>query len=164
VKRRTSSITVGNFRDWSEFIDCLIRRRVRFIIVGAHALAVLGRPRHTGDLDVLVDPTSANARRLSSALRDFGFEGAADVAHEMARPGKMMQLGREPVRIDILSDITDVTFAEAWRGRIRKRVGGKTVSFLGRAEFIKNKRGSSKMPSRTAKDLHDIAMLEEIEE
>jgi hypothetical protein len=150
---------VGSSRDWSEFIASLNRQRVRFIVVGAHALAVLGRPRHTGDLDVFVQPTAANAERVAAALRDFGFEGAADVAWQLAELGKMMTLGREPVRIDITSEMSDLTFEEAWKSRIRRRIGGYSVAFLGRAAYIKNKLAASQLPSRRAKDLHDIDML-----
>lgn len=161
MKQRSSSTMVGNFRDWSDFIASLRRHRVRFIIVGAHALAALGRPRNTGDLDVFVEPSPANARRIGAALRSFGFEGAAEAAHEFSSPGKMMTLGREPVRIDITTDMSDLTFAEAWRGRIKRRVAGKMVPFLGRQEYIKNKRAASKNPGRRGKDLSDIAMLED---
>jgi predicted nucleotidyltransferase len=151
---------VGSSRDWSEFIASLNRHRVRFIIVGAHALAVLGRPRHTGDLDVFVQPTTANAEKVADALRDFGFEGAANAAWELVEPSKMMTLGREPVRIDITSEMSDLTFEEAWKSRIRRRIGGYVVAFLGRAAYIKNKRAAAQLPSRRAKDLHDIDMLE----
>lgn len=133
---------VGNFRDWSEFIELLTRHRVRFIIVGAHALAALGRPRHTGDLDVFIEPAKKNAERLGRTLRDFGFEGAADAAHLFAESGKMMRLGREPVRIDVTTEMSDLTFEEAWRGSFRRRVGRRLVRFLGRAEYIKNKRAA----------------------
>ncbi|HEX6839638.1 MAG TPA: hypothetical protein VF334_23835, partial [Polyangia bacterium] len=66
-------------REWSELIGCLLSRRVRFLIVGAHALAAHGRPRATQDLDLLVEPTKANARRVGAALADFGY---AELARE----------------------------------------------------------------------------------
>ena len=151
-----------SFPDWREFIACLTRQQVRFIVVGAHALAALGRPRYTGDLDVFVEPTSENAERLDSALRDFGFAGAAEVAGQLAEPGKMMTLGKEPVRIDITTEMSDLTFGEAWRGKFRRRIGEHLVAFLGRREYIKNKRASAKTPGRRAGDEHDIALLEEM--
>jgi hypothetical protein len=64
-------------RDWSEFLHALISRRVRFVLVGGHAVAGHGEPRLTEDLDVLVEPTLANARRLREALVDFGFGALA---------------------------------------------------------------------------------------
>jgi hypothetical protein len=137
---------------------------VKFIIVGAHALAALGRPRHTGDLDVFVEPTVANVQKVESALRDFGFDAAADQAYQFAEPNKMMILGREPVRIDITNSLTGITFEEAWRGRSTHRIGDHQVAFLGRSEFVKNKRASAEArPARRGKDLADLAALGEDE-
>lgn len=64
-------------RDWSEFLSALISRRVRFLLIGAHAVAGHGEPRLTEDLDVFVAPTLENAQRLRDALCDFGFGAAA---------------------------------------------------------------------------------------
>ena len=75
-------------RDWKELIVCLCEKRLRFPIVGAHALAVHGRPRATGDLDIFVEPSVANAVRLGKALGDFGFPGLAAQAMEFARPDR----------------------------------------------------------------------------
>ena len=87
-------------RDWSEFLRCLTSHGVRFVIVGAHALAILAKPRATQDIDVLVEPTKANARRLASALAEFGSpEHASAAAEHFAQPERMAVLGREPVRI-----------------------------------------------------------------
>jgi hypothetical protein len=143
--------------DWSEFIACLCSRRVRFLIVGAHALAAAGRPRATQDLDVLVEPTPANAKRLAAALRDFGFDALAREHHQFAQVDRMATLGREPLRIDVMTSISGVSFREAWKGRVRVSIGEHEVGFLGRAELVKNKRASGR-----TKDLLDIALLEEV--
>jgi hypothetical protein len=160
VKHRSRSTTIGNFPDWSEFIGLLTQHKVKFLVIGAHALAVLGRPRYTGDLDVLIEPTEANAERLSNALREFGFDALADNAYAIATPGRMVRLGRKPVQIDITNSISGVSFGEAWAGRIRRRVGKHFINFIGRQEYIKNKTESAKKPHRQAKDLSDLALLE----
>ena len=136
----------------------LCAHRVRFLIVGAHALGVIGRIRATKDLDLLVEPTAANARRVAAALADFGFAALADQAKEFAKPDRMATLGREPLRIDIMTSITGVTFAEAWRGRVRAKLGGFEIAVLGRDAFLKNKRATAR-----PHDLADVAMVEEIE-
>lgn len=82
--------------DWSELLRALTSRRVRFVIVGAHALAVLGRVRYTQDLDVLVEPTPANARRVLAALDDFGFGGLGLTAEDFTKPDHIVMLGRAP--------------------------------------------------------------------
>ena len=142
--------------EWSELIDLLISHRVRFLIVGAHALAAHGRPRATQDLDLFIDPTRANARRVGAAVADFGYPALAAEWPRFAERDRMATLGREPLRIDIITSISGVGFAQAWRGRMRAKYGKRTVGFLGRKELIRNKRASGR-----AKDLLDIALLEE---
>lgn len=82
--------------DWSEFLRALISRRVRFLLIGGHAVAAHGEPRVTEDLDVFVAPSLANARRLRAALVDFGFGSVAPAAEELARPERVFMLGRSP--------------------------------------------------------------------
>lgn len=142
--------------DWSEFLSCLNARRVRYLVIGAHALAAAGRPRATLDLDVLVEPSVTNARRLGLALADFGFPRLAEQASVFASGDRMATLGREPLRIDVLNKLTGVSFARAWRGRTRTRMGVVPVHVLGRRELIANKRATGR-----TKDLLDLALLEE---
>jgi hypothetical protein len=143
-------------RDWSNLIESLCSRRVRFLVVGAHALAVHGRPRATGDLDLLVEPTRENAGRLGDALASFGFPALAARAEEFSRPDRMATLGREPLRVDIMTSISGVSFSEAWRGRLRVRLGKRVVGFLGKKQFLKNKTSAGR-----PKDLLDVALLAE---
>ena len=146
-------------REWSELIGCLLSRRVRFLIVGAHALAAHGRPRATQDLDLLVEPTKANARRVGAALADFGYAELAREWTSFAERDRMATLGREPLRVDIMTSISGVDFATAWKGRAKTKYGRFTVGFLGKKELIANKRASGR-----TKDLLDLALLEEVEE
>ena len=77
--------------DWSEFLSVLRRHGVRFLVVGAHALAAHGRPRATQDLDVLVAPTAANARKVGAALAEFGFTKDVPItASQMGRGNATM--------------------------------------------------------------------------
>lgn len=92
--------------DWSEFLSVLKRHGVRFLVVGAHALAAHGRPRATQDLDVLVAPTPANARKVSAALAEFGFNKIAADWEWFAEPYHITMLGRVPYRIDVLTSIS----------------------------------------------------------
>jgi hypothetical protein len=99
--------------DWNEFIALLRSHRVRFLIVGAHALAANGRPRATRDLDVFVAASEANACRLGAALADFGFKALAKQWRRLAKPEQMVILGHPPLRIDVLTTISGVSFARA---------------------------------------------------
>lgn len=145
--------------DWSEFIGLLCAHRARFLIVGAHALAAHGRPRATQDIDIWVEPTQENARRVCAALGEFGFPALAGATAEFATPEKMVVLGRPPLRIDVMTSIDGVAFERAWEGRLSAKLGNHDVSFLGRREFLENKRASGR-----AKDLADIALLAEGDE
>ena len=142
-------------RDWTEFLSALISRRVRFMIVGGHAVAGHGEPRLTEDLDVFVERSPANARKLRQALVDFGFGNVAPTAAELARPHKVFMLGRKPWRIDILTSIDGVSFEQAWKSRVKADFVFTPLHMIGRDMLIKNKRAAGR-----EKDLADVALLE----
>ena len=103
--------------DLREFIELLNSRGVEYVIVGAHSLAFHGRPRYTGDLDILIRPSEENATKVVALLRDFGF-GSTDFAEsDFTEPGQIIQLGRIPHRIDLLTSISGVVTDEALRTR-----------------------------------------------
>jgi hypothetical protein len=132
----------------------LTARNVRFVVVGGHALAYHGRPRYTRDLDVFVEPTPENAARLLLALEDFGFGGLDLTIADFDKPGKVVQLGVAPNRIDLLTMIDGVSFDQAWDGRVVGRFGSESVPFLGRRELLANKRAVGRL-----QDLADIEAL-----
>lgn len=140
--------------DWREFLSLLNRNKVRFVIVGAHALAAHGQPRFTGDLDVLVDATKANAERVIAALSAFGFGSLKISATDLDHPGMVVRLGQPPVGIDILTSISGVSFATAWKNRLMTTLGGVRVAVLSQRDFIRNKRAAGR-----TKDLLDVALL-----
>jgi hypothetical protein len=143
-------------RDWSEFFRLLSSHRVRFLVVGAHALAANGRPRATADLDIFVEPTIKNARALCAALTAFGFRALAAEVEAFATPDRMATLGQPPLRIDVMTSISGVSFEDAWRTRLRGTMGEHRVGFLGREALIRNKLASGR-----AKDLLDVELLRE---
>lgn len=144
--------------DWNEFIGLLNAHRVRFLIVGAHALAAHGRPRATQDLDIFIDPSPANVERLAQALHAFGFLDLAGEANRFCEPERMATLGSPPLRIDIMNYIDGVAFADAWKDRVRAKAGDHTVGFLSLAALRKNKRAAAR-----PKDLLDLALIDEME-
>jgi hypothetical protein len=141
--------------DFEELFGFLTARNVRFVVVGGHALAYHGRPRYTKDLDVFVEPTAENAARLLRALEDFGFGGLGLTEADFDTPGKVVQLGVAPNRIDLLTAIDGVSFDQAWQGRAAGRFGTESVPFLGRRELLANKRAVGRL-----QDLADIEALE----
>jgi hypothetical protein len=143
--------------DWNEFIGLLNAQRVRYLIVGAHALAANGRPRATQDLDIFIDRSVANIARLAAALRAFGFGDLADEARRFEQPEKMVTLGKPPLRIDIMNYIDGVPFKDAWKGRLTADFGDHRVHFLGLVELRANKLAAGR-----AKDMADVALIEEM--
>jgi hypothetical protein len=142
-------------QDFVDLLRAFVAADVRFLIVGAYALALHGRPRATGDLDVWIEATPDNARRVWSALGEFGAPLAEISEGDFAGFGVVYQIGVPPGRIDILTELTGITFAEAWPGRVRRSFGDIEVDFIGRASFLRNKRATGR-----AKDLGDIEGME----
>lgn len=142
--------------DFRDMLLALIEAEVEFVIVGAHAMAVHGVPRATGDIDIFVRPSPENAERVMHALRLFG---APTEQHGVSRtdlevPGIVYQIGLPPRRIDLLTEISGVTFDEAWESRKVVEREGLALPFLGRDRFIQNKLASAR-----PKDLADIELL-----
>ncbi len=144
--------------DWNEFLSLLMRHGVRFVIVGGHAVAAHGRPRYTEDLDVFVESSQANARRLGEALAEFGYPGAGASWREFTKPNKILFIGRPPLRIDVLTSISGVTFRAAWSSRLVVESALGALPLIGLAQLKLNKAASGR-----TKDLLDLALLAELE-
>jgi hypothetical protein len=144
-------------KDFKEFIELLIARRVKFIIVGAYALAYHGIPRFTGDIDILVKPDPLNAGRIIKALDDFGFGKTGMVKSDFEILDNVIQLGYSPVRIDLITSITGVTWDEAFQGKVKGKFGNINVYFIGKNELIKNKQLLGRK-----QDLADLEALGEV--
>jgi hypothetical protein len=142
--------------DFRELLALFNAHHVEYLIVGGYALAFHGAPRFTGDLDIFVKPDAVNAQRILTALAAFGFSSVGLTPSDFERPDQVVQLGVPPVRIDLLTSITDVSWDEAWAGRIAGSYGDMPVYYLGREQFIANRRATGR-----TKDLADLEMLGE---
>lgn len=143
-------------QDFLDFLRCLLDAGARFLVVGAHAMAVHGVPRATGDLDVWVQPTPENAACVWEALRQFGApaEALGVSRADLETVGKVIQIGLPPRRLDVLTSLSGLEFDAAWGHRELHPVGGTEVPFLSRADLITNKRASGR-----PKDLADVETL-----
>jgi hypothetical protein len=141
-------------RDSREFIECLRSNRVEFLIVGALAVSWHGFPRYSGDIDFFVRPGRENAARLLDALEQFGFGSLGITLDDLSAEDRVIQLGVEPNRIDLMTSISGVSFDEAWQSRVSGEVDGVEVNFIGRDALIRNKRASGR-----SKDLIDADEL-----
>src|ERR1700689_5423244 len=105
--------------DFLDLLRALLAADVRFLVVGAYAVGVHGRPRATKDLDVWVDASPANASRVLTALRAFGAPLGDLTEGDLSTPGTGFKMGAPPRRIDILTKISGIDFAHAWDRRIQ---------------------------------------------
>ena len=129
--------------DWTDVLGALSASGARFLVVGAHAMAVHGVPRGTQDLDVWIDPGAENAERVWHGLAAFGapLEELGVTREDLRRPGTVIQ----------------PDFEAAWAERVEHAFGGHRVPFIGRATLVRNKRESGRR-----KDLVDLEALGEL--
>jgi hypothetical protein len=145
--------------DWTDVLVALLDAKARFLVVGAHALAVQGVPRATQDLDVWIQATPENAKLVWQALVEFGapLQDLGIDPADFVRPATVVQIGLPPNRIDLLTELTGIEdFEAAWDARVESQIAGRDIPFLGRATLIANKRATGRL-----KDLADIEALGE---
>lgn len=155
-----SPMTVAELNDdFRDMFTCLIEQGVDYVVVGAHALAMHGIPRATGDIDILVRPSADNAARVVRALERFGapLEAHGIAASDFEREGNVYQVGLPPRRIDLLTSITGVDIEDAFRTRVEASVGALRLQFIGRAALLQNKRATDR-----PKDRADVIELEKL--
>ena len=146
-------------QDFKELLESFNARKVDYVIIGAYALAFHGAPRYTGDLDILVKPDDDNAQRILKALDDFGFGDLELSSDDLTLPGRIIQLGVSPVRIDITTSITGLTWEQVAANRVTGDYGDVPVYFIGKEDFISNKKALGRH-----RDLADIEALGEAAE
>jgi predicted nucleotidyltransferase len=142
--------------DLREFIELLNAHGVRYVIVGGFAVAFHGHPRYTGDIDLFVEASEANSQRIARVLHDFGFGETGLTAADFAREGVIVQLGRPPNRIDLITSIDAVGFPEAWADRVEATLGAVPVLFISKELLLKNKAAAKR-----AQDIADIDAMGE---
>ena len=146
-------------KDFNEFLKLLNCHKVRYVIVGGYALGAYLIPRTTKDLDILIEATERNAIKLIHALKDFGFGSLGLKITDFTEPAFTIQLGYEPVRIDISTSITGVEWNEIWANKTKGFFGKSLmpVYYIGIQQFIKNKKEVGR-----PMDLIDVNQLEKI--
>ena len=145
--------------DWIELCKLLSAHGVEYLLVGGQAVIAHGYPRLTKDMDLWVRPTLENGSRVLAALEAFGTPPAGLAPEQFEDPRTLLMLGREPFRVDILTDIPGVTFEEAWSARIHVTLDDVTLPVIGKAHLIENKRAVGRL-----QDLADAEELEKLDE
>ncbi len=143
-------------QDYKELFECLNANRVEYLIVGGYALAFHGAPRFTGDIDILVEPSVENGTKIIAALQQFGFASLDLKPEDFTAPDQVVQLGMPPVRIDLVTTISGLDWAQAAANRVPGTYDNVEVHYISKADFITNKRAAGRH-----KDLADIEALGE---
>ena len=141
--------------DFKEFAELLNSNGVEYLVVGGYALAAYGHPRYTGDLDFWIGADATNADRVLSALAQFGFGALGVTKKDLTAPAQVIQLGYPPGRIDLLTSIDGVEFAECYPRRVTVSVDGVALNFISLEDFKINKKAVGRH-----RDLADLEALE----
>lgn len=144
-------------KDFKEFIALLNKNNVRYLIAGSFAYSYYAEPRYTKDIDILIEASNTNAQKLLTAIKEFGFTDIGLSFDDFLESDQVIQLGIEPLRIDLLTSLKGIDFRTAWKNRNPGRYGDITAFFISKADLIESKKASGRK-----QDLADIEKLEKI--
>lgn len=131
-------------KDFEELLKLFNKYKVKYCIIGAFAVGFYALPRYTKDMDILVEATVENGQRIVEALKDFGFESLKLKKEDFGRKEKIIQLGYEPVRVDLLTSIKGCSFKKIWENKVRASYGQQKVYFIGLDDLIRAKKVSNR--------------------
>ena len=140
--------------DYEELFSTLNAYKIKYLVVGAHAVVFYTQPRFTKDLDVWVSTALNDSQRVYDALKAYGAPLRGLTPKTFAKPGIILQIGVAPVRVDIMTDVPGVRVEEAWKSRVKSRYGRTSIYVLGLPELIKTKQASGR-----PQDKLDLAKL-----
>ena len=140
-------------KDYEEFLELLNKHKVRYCVIGSYALSFHARPRYTKDIDILVEASPENAKKILTALDKFGFGSLNLRAEDFSEKGNIIQLGYEPVRIDIITSLKGLDFSDIWENRVQGLYGNQKVNFIDRQNLINSKKLSNRIQDRADLEL-----------
>ena len=144
-------------KDFKEFIGLLNKNKVHYLIIGGFAFSFHAEPRFTKDIDIFIEMSSENAKKMIKTLEDFGFKNTKLKTTDFLVADQIIQLGNSPLRIDIVTSIDGIDFSSAWGNRITGKYGDITANYISKPDLIKNKKASGR-----AQDIADIEKLQKI--
>lgn len=144
-------------QDFLDLLSAFNAADVRYLVVGAYAVGVHGHPRATKDLDIWVEASPDNAPKIISALEAFGAPVANLATSDFSTPGTGFMMGNPPRRIDILTEISGVGFAEAEPRAVSASFDGVPARVIGFDDLVANKRAAAR-----PQDAADVHALERI--
>ena len=141
--------------DFKDLISLLVKHNVRYFICGGYAVMLYSEPRYTKDLDIVIGVSESDLSGFRIALAEFGFPMSEEASKELGQPNKMISLGRPPVRIDVLNEISGINFEQAWARRNEIEVDDVVISFISLDDLILSKRAAGR-----PQDKIDLKQLE----
>ena len=144
-------------KDFQELLALFNKHKVHYCIIGAFAVAFHAVPRYTKDLDLLIEADLENGKRIVAALQEFGFGSLKLKPTDFVKEGQFIQLGYEPLRIDLITSIDGIKFSHVWKNKEKGTYGLEKVFFIGLNELIKNKKASGRK-----QDLVDLEILSRV--
>ena len=143
-------------QDFKEFVELLNKNEVEYLIVGGYAVGIHGYPRYTGDLDIWINATRQNARKMVAVLAEFGFDSFGLTEEDFTKLGNVIQMGYPPFRIDILTTIDGVRFKDCYKNKIVVLHDEITLDVIGIEDLRRNKKVSGRL-----KDIDDLENLKD---
>jgi len=140
--------------DFKELLQTLNDHDVRYLVVGGYAVMHYTEPRFTKDLDVWLEPSTANALRTARALTIFGIPLVEVTEADLATPGTQLMVGIPPCAIDLLTSCSNLVFTDCWQRRTMAQDGSLVIPFLAKHDLIE-----AKEASRRHQDLADLEKL-----
>jgi predicted nucleotidyltransferase len=140
--------------DFKDFLKLCLRNEVRFLVIGGYAVIHHSRPRYTGDLDIWIDASLENARRVVTVLQEFGFPSDAVSTEMITDRKKIIRMGFEPMRLELFTTIPGIEFSGCYERRILVKIDRILVPFISLEDLKINKLASGR-----PKDIQDIQEL-----
>ena len=145
------------FEDYKDMLQLFNEYDVKYLVIGAYAMGNYGYSRNTLDIDLWIEKSVENAKRIQKAFSDFPIPYEITV-DELMSENFVLQIGLEPMRIDVLTDIDGVGFSEAWNNKTNNSLFGEEINFISLHDLIKNKSATNR-----PKDKYDVLELKKIE-
>ncbi len=145
------------FEDYKDMLLLFNKYDVKYLVIGAYAMGNYGYSRHTLDIDLWIEKSIENAQKIQKAFDDFPVPHEITI-DELNTENFVLQIGIEPMRIDILTDIDGVAFSEAWNNKTNNSLFGEEINFISLHDLIKNKAATDRL-----KDKYDVLELKKLE-
>lgn len=141
-------------KDFEDFFRIINKHGVKYFVIGSFALAFHAIPRYTKDIDILVEHSGKNAEKIVRAIEEFGFRCIGLTREDFEKEGTIVYLGKEPVRIDVLTSADGCDFGKAWKNRNTASYGGERINVVGISDLIRMKRAANRK-----QDIADLEVL-----